>query len=151
MAGHDQDQGAAGSQPRSPRSLPRSPLPLYGERRLLPLCGTRPLQWPPHTVGRYRNTHPVLVNYLVLVAVEKREQDYLKNLYLQDGVWNGDLERNAVIYDIAGRKVAVVPLDDIIRSKEAANREKDRAALPTLRFHSRMLRERAGRRGDSSR
>ena len=59
-----------------------------------------------------------------------------------------DLVRNAVIYEIAGRKVAVASLDDIIRSKEAANREKDRAALPTLRLHSRMLRERAGRRDD---
>ena len=59
-----------------------------------------------------------------------------------------DLERNAVIYEIVGRKVAVASLDDIIRSKEAANREKDRAVLPTLRLHSRMLREKAGRHED---
>lgn len=62
----------------------------------------------------------------------------------------GDLERNAVIYEIAGRKVAVASLDDIIRSKAAANREKDRAVLPTLRLHSRMLREKAGLRDDDS-
>lgn len=62
----------------------------------------------------------------------------------------GDLQPNAVIYEIAGRKVAVASLDDIIRSKEAANRDKDRAALPALRLHSRMLRERAGRRDDDS-
>lgn len=43
---------------------------------------------------------------------------------------------------IAGKQVRVASLDDIIRSKEAANREKDRAVLPTLRLHSRMLRER---------
>jgi hypothetical protein len=55
-----------------------------------------------------------------------------------------ELEPNASIYEIAGRKVSVASLDDIIRSKEAANREKDRATLPTLRLHSRMLRERAG-------
>jgi hypothetical protein len=30
--------------------------------------------------------------------------------------------------------VAVAALEDIIRSKEAANREKDRQALPTLRL-----------------
>jgi len=62
----------------------------------------------------------------------------------------GDLARNAVIYEIAGRRVAVASLDDIIRSKEAANREKDRAVLPTLRLHRRMLRERAGLPDDDS-
>jgi CubicO group peptidase (beta-lactamase class C family) len=40
-------------------------------------AATRPLQWPPGTVGRYRNTDPVLVNYLVRLAVEKRGEDYL--------------------------------------------------------------------------
>jgi hypothetical protein len=61
-----------------------------------------------------------------------------------------DLERDAVVYEIAGHKVVVASLDDIIRSKEAANREKDRAVLPTLRLHSRMLREQAGGREDDS-
>src|SRR5205809_6425748 len=28
-------------------------------------AATRPLQWPPNTVGRYRNTDPVLINYLI--------------------------------------------------------------------------------------
>lgn len=95
-------------------------------------AATRPLQWPSGTVGRYRNTDPVLVNYLVRLAVEGRGEDYhsfpqralfdrlgirtmvmetdpfgnfltqgyelasgrdwarLGNLYLQDGVWNGE-------------------------------------------------------------
>jgi len=95
-------------------------------------AATRPPQWPPNTVGRYRNTDPVLVNYLVRLAVEKRGEEYLSfpqrqlfdrigvrsmvmetdpygnfltqgyelmsgrdwarlgNLYLQDGVWNGE-------------------------------------------------------------
>jgi CubicO group peptidase (beta-lactamase class C family) len=95
-------------------------------------AATRPLQWPPATVGRYRNTDPVLINYLVRLAVEKRGEEYLSfpqralfdklgirsmvletdpfgnfltqgyelasardwarlgNLYLQDGVWNGE-------------------------------------------------------------
>jgi CubicO group peptidase (beta-lactamase class C family) len=39
-------------------------------------AATRPLQWPPNTVGRYRNTDPVLVNYLVRLAVERRGGDY---------------------------------------------------------------------------
>ncbi|HEY6146281.1 MAG TPA: serine hydrolase [Thermoanaerobaculia bacterium] len=95
-------------------------------------AATRPLQWPPNTVGRYHNTDPVLINYLIRLAVEKRGEDYLAfprralfdrigvrtmvmetdpygnfltqgyefasardwarlgNLYLQDGVWNGE-------------------------------------------------------------
>ena len=94
-------------------------------------AATRPQQWPPNTVGRYRNTDPVLASYLVRLAVEKRGEAYLSfpqrqlfdkigirsmvletdpygnflaqgyeymsgrdwarlgNLYLQDGVWNG--------------------------------------------------------------
>lgn len=40
-------------------------------------AATRPLQWPPNTVGRYRNTEPVLGNYLVRLAVEKRGEEYL--------------------------------------------------------------------------
>ena len=95
-------------------------------------AATRPQQWPPNTVGRYRNTDPVLINYLTRLGVEKRGEDYLSfprralfdkigvrtmvmetdpfgnfltqgyefasgrdwarlgNLYLQDGVWNGE-------------------------------------------------------------
>ena len=95
-------------------------------------AATRPPQWPPATVGRYRNTDPVLINYLVRLGVEKRGDEYLSfpqralfdkigvrtmvletdpygnfltqgyelasgrdwarlgNLYLQDGVWNGE-------------------------------------------------------------
>jgi CubicO group peptidase (beta-lactamase class C family) len=95
-------------------------------------AATRPPQWPPGKVGRYRNTDPVLINYLIRLAVEKRGEDYLSfpqralfdklgirtmvietdpfgnflgqgyevgsgrdwarlgNLYLQDGVWNGE-------------------------------------------------------------
>jgi CubicO group peptidase (beta-lactamase class C family) len=95
-------------------------------------AATRPPQWPPNTVGRYRNTDPVLVSYLVRLGVAKQGGDYLSfpqralfdklgmrtmvletdpfgnfltqgyelgsgrdwarlgNLYLQDGVWNGE-------------------------------------------------------------
>jgi hypothetical protein len=38
-----------------------------------------------------------------------------------------------VHYDLDGLVVPVASLEDIVRSKTAANREKDRAALPTLR------------------
>jgi CubicO group peptidase (beta-lactamase class C family) len=40
-------------------------------------AATRPLQWPPGTVGRYHNTDPVLINYLIRLAVAKRGVDYL--------------------------------------------------------------------------
>ena len=40
-------------------------------------AATRPPQWPPATIGRYRNTDPVLINYLVRLAVEKRGEPYL--------------------------------------------------------------------------
>ena len=95
-------------------------------------AATRPQQWAPNTVGRYRNTDPVLASYLVRLGVEGRGDDYhsfpqralfdkigirdglietdphgnflgqglafmpardwarLGNLYLQDGVWNGE-------------------------------------------------------------
>ena len=36
----------------------------------------RPLQWPPNTVGRYRNSDPVTANYLIRLGVEKRGGDY---------------------------------------------------------------------------
>src|SRR5882762_4916988 len=95
-------------------------------------AATRPPQWPPNTVGRYHNTDPVLINYLIRLAIQKRGEEYLffpqralfdkigirtmvletdpfgnfltqgyelasardwarlGNLYLQDGVWNGE-------------------------------------------------------------
>ncbi len=95
-------------------------------------AATRPPEWPANTVGRYRNTDPVLTNYLIRLAVEGMGEDYhafpqralfdklgirdavietdpygnflmqgyeflsardwarLGNLYLQDGVWNGE-------------------------------------------------------------
>jgi hypothetical protein len=53
------------------------------------------------------------------------------------------LSTNAVQYDLgAGLLVPVAALEDIIRSKEAANRAKDRQALPTLRL---LLEKRAAK------
>ena len=39
-------------------------------------AATRPQQWPPNKVGRYRNSDPVLANYLIRLAVEKKGDDY---------------------------------------------------------------------------
>jgi CubicO group peptidase (beta-lactamase class C family) len=118
--------------PQDPDYDPAGPYPdhlyLYtGSVNSFHYAATRPLQWPPNTIGRYRNTDPVLINYLIRLAVEKRGEDYfsfpqralfdkigirtdpygnfltqgyelacgrdwarLGNLYLQDGMWNGE-------------------------------------------------------------
>ncbi len=39
-------------------------------------AATRPQQWKPNTVGRYRNCDPVLTNYMIRLAVEGRGDDY---------------------------------------------------------------------------
>ncbi|MFL6818022.1 MAG: serine hydrolase domain-containing protein [Bradyrhizobium sp.] len=123
--------------PQDPDYDPRGPYPdhiyLYtGGINSFHYAATRPLQWPPNTVGRYHNTDPVLISYLIRLGVEKRGQEYLSfpqralfdklgirtlvietdpfgnflgqgyevgsgrdwarlgNLFLQDGVWNGE-------------------------------------------------------------
>jgi CubicO group peptidase (beta-lactamase class C family) len=95
-------------------------------------AATRPQEWEPNTVGRYRNSDPILGSYLVRLGAEGRGEDYhsfpqrqlfdkigirdayidtdpfgnflgqgygflpardwarLGNLYLQDGVWDGE-------------------------------------------------------------
>ncbi len=55
-----------------------------------------------------------------------------------------DLASHACVYDLDGLQVPVASLEDVIRSKAAANREKDRMALPTLRA---LLAERDKSRG----
>jgi hypothetical protein len=44
-----------------------------------------------------------------------------------------DLARDAKPFDLSGVRVLVASLADVVRSKEAAGREKDRLVLPTLR------------------
>jgi CubicO group peptidase (beta-lactamase class C family) len=68
--------------PQDPDYDPSGPYPdhvyLYtGSVNAFQYAATRPLQWPPGTVGRYRNTDPVLINYLVRLGVEKRGEEYL--------------------------------------------------------------------------
>ena len=38
---------------------------------------TRPPQWRPNTVGRYRNSDPLTINYLIKKAVVARNEEYL--------------------------------------------------------------------------
>lgn len=54
-----------------------------------------------------------------------------------------DLSQRAVQIELRdGTSTHVASLEDIIRSKESANREKDRLALPTLRLLLQRIRER---------
>ncbi len=57
---------------------------------------TRPQEWPPNTIGRYRNCDPVLINYLIRLAVEGRGEEYLSfpqwELFDRIGIRNMVLE-----------------------------------------------------------
>jgi hypothetical protein len=61
-----------------------------------------------------------------------------------------DLVGNASRIMIGASEVHVASLEDVVRSKEAANREKDRAVLPILRLQLKMLREGKGEPGPGS-
>ena len=47
-----------------------------GGENLHQYAATRPLEYPPNTIGRYRNTDPVLASYLIRLAVEGRGDNY---------------------------------------------------------------------------
>jgi hypothetical protein len=59
-------------------------------------AATRPQEWKPNTVGRYRNTDPVLTNYLIRLAVEKGGEDYhsfpQRNLFDKIGIRDAVME-----------------------------------------------------------
>ena len=63
-----------------------------------------------------------------------------------------DLKRDALEVMVGGLVVSVASLADIVRSKEAAGRDKDRLALPVLReLVAMQLREKSGRAPAGSR
>lgn len=59
-------------------------------------AATRPQQWLPNTVGRYRNSDPILANYLIRLAVEGRGEDYhafpQRNLFDHIGIRDAVLQ-----------------------------------------------------------
>ena len=59
-------------------------------------AAARPQQWLPGTVGRYRNSDPVLTNYLIRIGVEGRGEEYLsfpqRALFDRIGIRNMVLE-----------------------------------------------------------
>jgi len=62
-------------------------------------AASRPQQWAPGVVGRYRNTDPVLINYLIRLGVEKTGGDYLtfpqRALFDRIGIRSAVLETDA--------------------------------------------------------
>lgn len=74
--------GLRSRSPSDPDYDPAGPYPdhqhLYtGTDDAFRWAATRPVQWPAGQVGRYRNTDPVLVSYLIRLAAEKRGEPYL--------------------------------------------------------------------------
>ncbi len=47
-----------------------------GGENLHQYAATRPQEYPPNTIGRYRNTDPVIASYLIRLAVEGRGDNY---------------------------------------------------------------------------
>lgn len=70
-----------------------------GDENLFQYAATRPLEWPPNTVGRYRNTDPMIINYLIRLAVEKHHGDYFsfpqRELFDQLGIRTMVIEPDA--------------------------------------------------------
>lgn len=62
-------------------------------------AASRPQQWAPGVVGRYRNTDPVLISYLVKLGVQKSGGDYLtfpqRALFDRIGIRSAVLELDA--------------------------------------------------------
>ncbi|MDH3643014.1 MAG: beta-lactamase family protein [Gammaproteobacteria bacterium] len=49
---------------------------LYTGDNAFAWAASRPQEWQPNTIGRYRNSDPVLTNYLIRLAVDGRGEDY---------------------------------------------------------------------------
>ena len=81
-------------------------------------AATRPQQWPPNTVGRYRNTDPVLASYLVRLAVEARGEDYhafpQRNLFDKIGIRDAVIETDPY-GNFLGQGRALMPARDWAR------------------------------------
>jgi hypothetical protein len=79
------------------------------------------------------DAHPALLAQMVTVNLTTRFGD-LDIAFAPSGIDGGydELEPASDAYDLHGHRVKVASLAHIIRSKEAADRPKDRAVLPIL-------------------
>ena len=76
--------------------------------------------------------HPELLASMAILNMTTRCGD-LDLTFVPSGTKGyDDLAASAVTFTVDRRKVQVAALEDIIRSKESANRPKDRAVLPIL-------------------
>lgn len=76
--------------------------------------------------------HPELLASMAILNLTTRCGD-LDLTFTPSGTGGfDDLAATAITFDIEGTSVKIAALADIIRSKEAANRPKDRATLPIL-------------------
>ena len=71
---------------------------LYTAPNAYAYAASRPQEWPPATIGRYRNTDPVLASYLVRLAAEK-----------DGGNYHSFPQRN--LFDLLGIRTAVLETD----------------------------------------
>lgn len=77
--------------------------------------------------------HPTLLEAMAMLNMTTRCGD-VDLTFAPAGLTGYDeLAGNAIIFELEGQRVQVAALADIIRSKEAADRPKDRATLPILR------------------
>lgn len=76
--------------------------------------------------------HPALLASMAMVDMTTRCGDLDLSFTPAATEGYGDLVERAVTFDVNGLVIPVAALDDIIRSKEAANRPKDHATLPIL-------------------
>ena len=77
--------------------------------------------------------HPALLRTMLMLNMTTRCGD-LDLTFSPAALDDYDaLRARSVVFDLAGVRVHVAALDDIIRSKETAGRAKDHATLPILR------------------
>jgi CubicO group peptidase (beta-lactamase class C family) len=81
-------------------------------------AATRPQEWPPNTVGRYRNTDPVLASYLVRLGAESLGEDYHSfpqgHLFDRIGIRDGLIETDPY-GNFLGQGLAFMPARDWAR------------------------------------
>ncbi|MGI9600331.1 MAG: hypothetical protein ACR2QE_00475 [Acidimicrobiales bacterium] len=90
------------------------------------------LRVPENPEGLDFEPHPALLSSIAMLNMTTRCGD-LDMTFSPAGLTDYDnLVTNSATFELAGRRVKVAALADIIRSKETAGRAKDQATLPIL-------------------
>ena len=146
--------GCGSSRRRIPTTIRTAPIPITSTSTRAAIdsfkyAATRPLQWPPNTVGRYRNTDPVLTNYLIRLALEKRSEDYhvvpAARAVRQDRhPHDGDGDRSVRQLPDAGLRARRRPRLGAARQPLSAGRRVERRAHPARGLRQVRQHARAG-------